>query len=505
NVTPPGLPEWALIATIEASPHSPGAAYVAATRYKIDDNAAYLYKTEDYGATWRALAGGFPAGEISRVIREDPVRRGLLYAGTETGIVVSWDDGATWHRLAGNLPVSPVYDLAVKRDDLVAATHGRSFWVLDDVTPLRAVTDPAAEPVQLVPPRPTVRPWQNWSVDLFRGPGKTHKNYMMALGTGLTFYEDRTPEGERVRTFLDAGENPPVGALVYYVLPATPAGPVSLAILDARGAEIRTFTTRPPEPPPSADAPTGTPPGAEMATAPEGPPKDQRHITAKPGLNRFVWDLRYAGAEKVPGDVSTERAITGPLAPPGAYQVRLTVGDRSWTQPLEIRKDPRVPATQADLDAQFGLWRRIRDTLSETHAGINRLRRIRRQVTEWARRVRESAPPGGEPPASHRAITGAADALATRLAAIETELIQTGARNSMDALRHPARLNLRLASLMSVLASADAAPPRQAVLVYEELAGRARRELDRLQAVVESDVAAFDRLVREAGLPTVSG
>jgi photosystem II stability/assembly factor-like uncharacterized protein len=504
NVTPPGLPEWSLIATIEPSPHAAGTVYVAATRYKIDDNGVYLYKTEDYGATWRALAGGFPAGEISRVVREDPVRRGLLYVGTETGVVLSWDDGATWQRLAGNLPVAPVYDLAVKRDDLVAATHGRSFWILDDVTPLRAVTDPAAEPVQLVPPRPTVRPWQNWSVDLFRGPGKTHKNYMMALGTGLTFYEDRTPEGERVRTFLDAGENPPAGALVYYVLPATPAGPVSLAVLDARGAEIRTFTTRPPDAP-TPDPATGTPPGAEMAAAPEGPPKDQRYITAKPGLNRFVWDLRYPGAEKVPGDVTTERAITGPLAPPGAYQVRLTVGDRSWTQPLEIRKDPRVPATQADLDAQFALWMRIRDTLSETHAGINRLRRIRRQVTEWVRRVREAAPPAGEPSAAHRAVTAAADALATRLAAIETELIQTGARNSMDALRHPARLNLRLASLMSVLASADAAPPRQAVQVYEELAGRARRELDRLQALVTSDVAAFDGLVRQAGLPAAGG
>jgi hypothetical protein len=348
-----------------------------------------------------------------------------------------------------------------------------------------------------------VRPWQNWSVDLFRGPGKTHKNYMMALGTGLTFYEDRTPEGERVRTFLDAGENPPAGAIVYYVLPPVPAGPVTLTVLDARGSEIRTFTTRPEGPPPAADGGTGAPPGAEVtAVAPEGAPKDERYVTARPGLNRFVWDLRYPGAEKVPGDVTTERAITGPLAPPGAYQVRLTVGGRSWTQPFEVRKDPRVPATQADLDAQFALWRRIRDTLSETHAGINRLRRIRRQVNEWVQRVREAGSPG-DAPGSLRAVTGAAEALAAKLAAIETELIQTGARNSMDALRHPARLNLRLASLVSVLSSADAAPPRQAVLVYEDLAGRVRRELDRLQALVESDVAAFNTLVREAGLPAI--
>ncbi len=504
NVTPPELPEWSLIATLEPSPHARGTVYVAATRYKIDDYRAYLYKTEDYGATWRALAGGFPAGEISRVVREDPARRGLLYVGTETGIVVSGDDGGTWQRLPGNLPVAPGYDLAVKNGDLVAATHGRSFWILDDLTPLREGRAQSAEPTRLLPPRTTVRPWQNWSVDLFRGPGKTHKNYMMALGTGLTFYEERTPEGERVRTFLDAGENPPTGAIVYYVLGGAPTGPLSLTFLDARGSTIQTFTTRPEEPPPTSDTGTSAAPGSEATlAAAEAAKKDERYITARPVLNRFVWDLRYPGAEKVPGDVTTEKAITGPLAAPGTYQVRLAVGDRSWTQSFEVRKDPRVPASQADLDAQFALWSRIRDTLSETHAGINRLRGIRRQVTEWGQRVRESTASGGGAPERLRAIAVAADALTARLGAIEAELIQTAARNSNDALRHPARLNLRLASLMSVLSSADAAPPRQAVEVYEDLARRARRELDRLQQVVESDVSAFNALVREAGLPAI--
>jgi hypothetical protein len=236
-----------------------------------------------------------------------------------------------------------------------------------------------------------------------------------------------------------------------------------------------------------------------------------------------VWDLRYPGAEKVPGDVSTEKAITGPLAPPGRYQVRLMVGDRSWAQSFEVTKDPRVPATQADLDAQFALWRQIRDTLSETHAGINRLRRIRRQVSDWAQRLRESPPsdgpspvrgagsggprpPGQEGPVVARsgAIVEAADRLLAKLTEIETELIQTSARNSMDALRLPARLNLRLASLVSVLSSADAAPPRQAFLVYEHLAGLARRELDRLRTLIETDVVEFNTLVREANLPAIA-
>jgi photosystem II stability/assembly factor-like uncharacterized protein len=518
KVTPPALPEWSLIATIEVSPHAPGTVYVAATRYKLDDYRAYLYKTEDYGRTWRALAGGFPAGEISRVIREDPARRGLLYVGTETGIVGSWDDGTTWHRLPGNLPVSPVYDLAVNDGDLVVATHGRSFWILDDLTPLRALTPEAATAAaHLFPPRPTVRPWQNWSVDLFRGPGKAHKNYMMALGTGLTFYEDRTPEGERVRTFLDAGENPPVGAIVHYLLRETPATPLSLSVLDARGALIRTFATRPEEPPPTGEPKAA--PGAGEPPAPPAPPPNERYITAKPGLNRFVWDLRYPAPEKVPGDVTTEKALVGPLAPPGTYQVRLTLGDQSWTQVFEVRKDPRVTASQADLDAQFALWRRISATLSEAHAGVNRLRRIRRQVTEWGQKLREStasagaagsAPGSGGRPgetdgaaARARAVAAAADALVGRLTEIEQELIQTRAQNSMDALRLPARLNLRLASLVSVLSSADAAPPRQAVEVYEHLAARIGQELSRLRALVDSDVAAFNTLVREASLPAL--
>ncbi len=498
KVTPPDLPEWSLIATLEVSPHEPGAAYVAATRYKLDDYHAYLYKTEDYGRTWRALSGGFPAGEISRVIRADPVRRGLLYVGTETGIAVSWDGGVTWNRVPGNRRVRPGYDLAVKDCDLVAATHGRSFWILDDVTPLREVTEvreeAGATATRLLLPRPTVRPWQNWSVDLFRGPGKAHKNYMMALGTGLTFYEDRTPEGERVRTFLDAGENPPTGAIVYYVLGGAPAGPVSLAFLDATGAVIRTFTTKPEESSASASGTTGA-----AAAGTKLAPKTERYITAKPGLNRFVWDLRYPEAERVPGDVTTEKAITGPLAPPGSYQVRLAVGAQSWTHSFEVRKDPRVPASQADLDAQFALWRQIRDTLSETHGGINRLRRIRRQVTEWSQRIRESAAP-----ADLQSIAGAADALTVKLTDIETELIQTAARNSTDALRLPARLNLRLASLVSVVSSADAPPPRQAFEVYEYLAARVRQELDRLQSLIETDVAAFNALVREVSLPAIA-
>src|SRR5262249_3745365 len=212
---------------------------------------------------------------------------------------------------------------------------------------------------------------------------------MRARGGGLAFYEARPRGGERVRTSLDAGENPPVGAIVYYLLRETPATPLSLSVLDARGALIRTFTTRPAEPTPGGE-PKSAPGSSEPPAAPPAAAANERYITAKPSLNPLLWTLRYPAPEKVPGDVTTEKALVGPLAPPGTYQVRLTLGDQSWAQTFEVRKDPRVAASQADLDAQFALWRRISATLGEAHAGINRLRRIRRQVTEWGQKLRES-------------------------------------------------------------------------------------------------------------------
>ncbi len=257
-------------------------------------------------------------------------------------------------------------------------------------------------------------------------------------------------------------------------------GGVSLAFLDAPGAVIRTFRPRPGAPPaPPADG--GAAPGSEAtATASEAGPREERAITARPGLNRFVWDLRYPGAEKVPGDVTTERAVTGPLAPPGTYQARLTVGDQSWTRSFEIRKDPRVTATQADLDAQFALWIRVRDSLSQAHAGDRPAPpdpAPGERVEPAARRSASPGRDGGETPAPDErleAVSRAAGALTAKLSAIEAELIQTEARNSMDSLRLPARLNLRLASLVAVLSSADAAPTRQAGQVYEDLAEKKR-------------------------------
>jgi photosystem II stability/assembly factor-like uncharacterized protein len=478
NVTPKELPEWTLISMIEVSPHDPATAYVAATRYKLDDVQPYLYKTNDYGNTWQMITTGIPAQDFTRVIREDPTRHGLLYAGTETGLYVSFDDGASWASLRLNLPVVPIYDLVIKEHDLVAATHGRSFWILDDLTPLQQLTDQVlSAPTHLFAPRPTYRLPPPMGYGRPPVPGK---GYMVAQGAPATYLETPSPTGQTVRTFLDAGKNPPDGVIVTYYLGQKPDGEVTLNFLDARGQLIKRFSSQAVNNQPSA------------AT-----PKEPR-VLAEEGMNRFVWNLRYPDAHGVPGDATTERSLTGPLAPPGTYQVQLSDGGQIYTTSFELRKDPRVNATQADFETQFDLLLRIRDKLSETHDAINRLRSIRQQVEDWARRA-ESMLTGQ----AAEAVGSGATRIKEQLMAIEEELIQSQARVQQDQLNFPSRLNAKLSALTSVVASADGAPTQQSYDVFRDLSRRIDEQLMRLQKVVDADVAAFNRIIRQSNLPAI--
>jgi hypothetical protein len=490
NITPPDLPEWSLISIIEASPHDPATAYVAATCYKLDDYQPYLYKTGDYGQTWQKISNTFPNDEFTRVIREDPVRPGLLYVGTETGLYISFDDGVNWHRMEQNLPAVPIYDLVIKDDDLVVATHGRSFWILDDLTPLRELAGEVSQSlVHLFKPRTTYRRWLPWSVNLFRGPGK---NYTMSLGSGVGFYEDKSPTGEQVRQILDGGENPPNGVIVTYTLPAEAEVEITLTFLDAEGTEIRTFFGRSIEDEESARAEPAS--SAEFAVG-------ERYLPAKLGLNRFVWDMRYPEATMVPDDVMTDKTVTGPFAPPGTYQVQLKVGDQTFTQSFDIRLDPRVTATQADMQAQFDLWLKIRDKLSETHEAINRLRRVKEQVAAWQRQLREANDLKAQ--IDFDPVLEAGRALEEKLMAIEAKLIDTAAKSASERLRLKAKLNLKLATLISIVASADAAPPQQAYDVFEHLSVQIDEQLAHLQTVLDEDVVAFNTRFKETNVPAV--
>ena len=492
NVTPPDLPEWATISMIEPSPHDAATVYLAAYRYKLDDTHPYLFKTNDYGKSWQSFTTGIRADDFARVIREDPAVRGLLYCGTETGLSISYDDGASWQPFQLNLPVVPVYDLAIKEGDLIAATHGRAFWILDDLTPVRERAAIGQVPAHLFRPRPTYR------VRVAGGPGRPIAgavNYSGGMG-GMSYYEVKRPNGETARVFLEAGQNPPDGVSVSYYLKDKPAGEISLSFLDDTGTTIRSFTSKPVEggQEPAEEEPVPIEEGEAGAEIAASVSTDQR-VPAEAGVNRFVWNMRYPDAHKVPGDIPTERSLAGPLAPPGAYQVRLTVDGKDLTEPFEIRKDPRVRATREDLDAQFELLLQIRDKLSQTNDAVNTLRSIRRQVDEWVRR--------GEGRPNQRALVEAAKRIDGRIAEIEEELVQKRARGESDRLNYPGRLNAKLVHLTAVVASADAIPTRQSYEVFKDLSGRIDAQLSQLGQVIETDLAAFADQIRESGMPVI--
>jgi photosystem II stability/assembly factor-like uncharacterized protein len=441
NVTPPDLPPGALVGMVEASPHDAAVAYVAATRYKLDDERPYAYKTSDYGKSWRKIVTGIPADHFVRVVREDPARRGLLFAGTEFGVYVSFDDGAAWQPLRLNLPVVPIHDLALKDHDLVAATHGRAFWILDDITPLEQLSDEVARGGNhLFTPRDAVR---------FRGPGFTPERSLTGLGT-----------------------NPPNGAIVYCYLKDKPGGDVTLEILDARDSLVRRYATKPKE--------------------------GEDSLKVEAGLNRFVWDLRYADAHRFKGLVFWAGGTRGPVAVPGPYKARVTVGAWSETRPVTIVKDPRVAATPEDLRKQFELLIRIRDRVSAANDAVQKIADLKDQIDAVAKRARQL----GDGKAA--SVARQADSLKAGLAAVQESIYQVRNKAPEDPLNFPIKVNNKLASLAGVVGSADGAPTEQSYQVFDQLTLELQGYLDRLKAILDGDVPVFNRAVRELDIPALT-
>ena len=465
---------------------------MATTRYKHDDFKPYLWKTANYGRTWTKITNGIRADDFTRVIREDPTRKGLLYAGSETGVYVSFDDGGRWNRLGGNLPVVPIHDMVVKDSDLVLATHGRSFWVLDDLEPIRQL---AAEPIKgkarLFAPRPTVR----FRTDMgFPQPAKSGKNYRMTGATIVTYRQVEKPTGEKAQVNIDSGQNPPDGVLVSYWLRDKPEGDVTLTFMDAKGKQIRQFKSAPPEPKEKEEKML-TP---EQRRSEELKKSKEPRVAKEAGLNRFAWNMRHPDAARVEDDPtweSAEATLAGPVSAPGQYRVRLEVGGERHEAAFEIRKDPRVAATQADLDAQFALRMRIRDKLTEVHEAINGIRALRAQVEGWEKRAEGSA--------GVRVRRGASS-LKTKIAAVEEELIQVKAKSRQDTLNYPAKLNLKIGGLAMSVGGADFAPTKAMYDVFDDLSKRAETQLTKWRAIAKTDVPAFDKLVRGSGVPAVS-
>ncbi|MDT7540991.1 MAG: hypothetical protein QOE33_895 [Acidobacteriota bacterium] len=477
NVTPKGIPEWIQINSIDASSFDAGTAYVAATMYKFDDYRPYLYKTSDYGKSWKKITNGIPDGAFTRVVREDPNKKGLLYAGTETGMYVSFNDGDSWQSLQLNLPVVPITDLVIhkREQELIAATQGRSFYILDDLPVLQQIMDAGGTLTNLP------------DAKLFR-PKDT---YRMDGGGGFV------PAGAPI------GANPPNGAVVYYYLKSRPTTDVVLEFLDASGKSIQKYTAAAPKP-----APTPAPGAAQVQRPPEqpsapsgeeseqfafrgGPPR----VTTAPGLNRFIWNMHYADAATFPGLIMWAAGTQGPRIIPGTYTVRLTANGQTQTQTFEVKKDPRETTTQADFAKQLDLLLKIRDKVSETHKAIIQIRQVRAQLEDLQKRVQ------GQP--SAQKIVDAAKGLNAKMTAIEEELYQTKNQSSQDPLNFPIRLNNKLAALGGTVAGSDDAPTEQSYSIYEDLTGKINAQLQRLDQVMKTDLPAFNKLVRDADIPAV--
>lgn len=472
NVTPPDMEKFTQVTCIEASPHQAGTVYVSAARHKMGDYRPYLYKTSDYGETWSLIVDGIPVDDFCRVIREDQTRPGLLYAGTELGIYISFDDGVNWQALQNNLPVTPIYDFVLKENDLVIATHGRSFYILDDVTPLQQLTpEVLSAPHALMRPRDTVRIPKPMFADVF--DSSVGKTYHVNLGQNATFLSKKDKSGRKIRTILDAGEDAPWGVMIHYYIGDKPDGEVTMDILDANGELVKHFTSK----------------KAKNE-------KDQRDpvLLTEPGMNLFLWDMKHAEGVK-PIGTEFHQPPAGPLAKPGSYQVRLTIGDWSETQPFELVKDPRVATDEATFDEQLAFLMRIRDKHSELYTNVNKIRTATEQIDGWTTRMAEH-------PAIDRIKTMAAQ-VKERMATVEANLIQANIKNRGDVLNHPLKLAGKLGALPAVVGGSDNPPTAQSYTVFEMLSGQVDEQLENLSEVFETDLAAFNSLMQELSVPAV--
>ncbi|MEC7798481.1 MAG: glycosyl hydrolase [Candidatus Neomarinimicrobiota bacterium] len=442
DITPNNMPKWGMVNSIDQSPHDPATAYMAVTRYKLDDFKPYLYKTSNYGKSWKLISKGIPNDAFTRVVREDPMKKGLLYAGTETGMYVSFNDGRDWQSFQLNLPIVPITDLVVKENDLVVATQGRSFWILDDLTPLHQLNNKVAgSKLHLYKPRDTYRlnAGGGWG-----GPSPTW------------------------------GANPPNGIMTFYYLneELNKDSEFKLEFMESDGDVIKTFTNKKDMKNPSPIADT------------------------KKGMNRFVWNMRYPDAKKVPNAVMWGGTHIGPKAVPGQYKVKMTVDGKSQTQTFNILKDPRVSTTQSDFQDQFDLLMDIRNRTTEINEKILTIRSIKDQINTLTSLMKESG-------FKNENLTKAGKELVKSLSTIEEELIQVKSKSRQDPLNYPIKLDNKIAALVRVVSSVDARPTAQSYDVLEDLVSQAQVHYKKLNKVLTDDLYRFNNMVSDAAVPAV--
>ena len=453
NVTPKGLGDFARISLVEASHFAPGTAYLAANRYQQDDFAPYFFKTTDFGVTWTPITTGIGASDFSRAIREDPEKKGLLYAGTEHGAWVSWDDGAHWQSMRLNLPLVPVHDLTIKDGDLIIATHGRSFYVFDDLSPIRQMTPASvAKDAHLYKPRDAYR------VEWGGGRG----------GRG-------------------GGGAAPSGAVVYYTL-AKGGQDVSLEFLDAQGKVIKAFSSKAD----SAAAPTAAAPADDDGPRPPAPAPV---VPNKAGLNTFSWNLRYPDAVTFPGMILWAGDTRGPVAPAGTYSVRMRVGGGpAQTQTFKLKNDPRSSASAEDQLAQFTFLMKLRDRVSEANEAVISMRYVKSEIDDRLKKA---------PAAGVAELTSAGGTLKTNVTGVEAEVYQIKNQSGQDPLNFPIKLNNKLAALNGSVGSAPGRPTTQAVQVFTELNGKLDVQTGRMKKIYAEDLKKYNELLKKYGLPEI--
>jgi photosystem II stability/assembly factor-like uncharacterized protein len=445
RLTLPSIGE-AMINAIDVSPHDPGKAYVAVTRYKFNDFTPLAFRTNDYGKTWKLITKGIPEESWVRVVREDPKRRGLLYMGTELGIFVSFDDGESWESLQLKLPVTPVTDLMVQEqaNDLVIATAGRSFWILDDLSPLQQIDDSVkSAKLHLFAPRPAHRVERGFS-----------------FGGGAT------------------GKNPPAGAILDFIVDEVSEDKkITLEILDASGAVVRRY------PPP--DEPPAEGPG-------EGPPRTP--WKPKAGMNRVSWDLRHESPKRVPG-LFAFGAVQGRKVVPGTYQVRLTAGDDTRTQTLEVKKDPRLDTPLSVYQEQDDFLKNVSNEISAIHEGVIRLRGVREQVQAFLDRTKERQ--------DAAAIQESGKALVEKLDAMENQLIQKRTVDGQTVINFEVQLNHHFIILHGAVDGSEEGVIEGAKDRLADLMVLWNEKKAALDSLLGSELERFNTLVREKGIPPV--
>lgn len=443
EVTPPKAPKMIMWNSIDVHPSQPGGAYIAGTMYKSGDFAPYLYKTTNYGKSWTKITQGIDALHFTRVLRADPDRSGLLYAGTEYGMYLSFDDGKAWQPFQLNLPDVPITDLQVRDRNLIVATQGRSFWIIDDLSPLHQLNEAVADAdFYLYQPKPSYRIHQG--------------------GRG-----ERDP--------LLQGENHAAGVMLYYYLDDEigTSDVVSMEVLSKDGAVIKRFAS-------DVDAES----------------KDGLSLDAKQGANLFVWDMRYPDAVSFDGLILYSANTKGPKAVPGTYTARLTVNGESVTQDFEILKDPRVLSSQADLQAQFDFLLAVRDKLSDANQAVIDIRKLRADIDYL--RAKLGGAPGAE------TIGAALSTLDKEMTVIENNIHETRNEAYQDPLNFGIKLNNRLAYLATHAAAGDFPPTDEAIAYKQVVSEQIDTEIAALESLLSSQLSAINAMVAQRNIEVLS-